>query len=97
MASIVFIAEANEMIGHQVSAVGCCGIHDGVLIKGILNRLENGDAIVMVDHGARRNVLPCLVNKNTLKLANGKCKNCNNIVSNAEAFNETCFGCGKKL
>ena len=73
MASIVFIAEAHAMIGHKVKAVGCCGITDGVTIVGILERLENGDAIVLIDHGTRRNILPCLVNKNTLELANGKC------------------------
>lgn len=97
MASIVFIAEANAMIGHKVKAVGCCGMYNGITIVGILNRLENGDAIVMVDHGTRRNVLPCLVNKNTLELANGKCGNCEKVVSDSEAFNQTCFGCGKKV
>lgn len=97
MASIVFIAEAHAMIGHQVTAVGCCGIYDGVKIVGILERLKNGDAIVMIDHGSRRNVLPCLVNKNTLELKNGKCGSCDSVVSDAEAFNQVCFGCGKKV
>ena len=96
MASIVFISEANAMIGHKVKAIGCCGIYDGVSVVGILTRLENGDAIVMVDYGSRRNVLPCLVNKNTLELANGSCSNCENPISDAEAFNQVCFKCGKK-
>lgn len=97
MASIVFTEEANKKIGHKVKAVGCCGIYDGVTIFGILEKLQNGDAIVLVDHGVRRNVLPCLVNKNTLELVNGKCSNCEKVVSDSEAFNQVCFGCGNKV
>jgi hypothetical protein len=97
MAKIVTIAEVNEMIGHQVKAIGSCGIYDGVLVRGILKKLENNDVIVMLDHGSRRNVLPCSVNQNTLELVNGRCGNCNDIVSDAEAFNQTCLCCGKKL
>ena len=93
---IVTIAEATKMIGHKVKAVGCCGMTDGVAITGILEKIENGDAIVLVDHGDRKAILPCLVNKNTLELANGSCKHCENTISDAEAFNEVCFDCGKK-
>ena len=36
MAKIVLIAEANAMISELVSAVGTCGIGDGVTVSGIL-------------------------------------------------------------
>jgi hypothetical protein len=65
---MVFLDEVNKMIGHQVSAIGCCGIHNGVLIKGILSKFENGEAIVLIDRGEGKFSLPCLVNENTLKL-----------------------------
>jgi hypothetical protein len=92
----VRIEEAKAMIGKRVRAVGCCGITDGVTITGTLDRLENGDAIVKITHGKRVDVLPCLVNRNTLELANGSCQHCDNALSDAEAFNKQCFECGKK-
>jgi hypothetical protein len=93
----VTIAEAKAMIGKEVRAEGCCGIADGKTIFGILDRLENGDAIVKISHGSRVHVLPCLANRNTLELKNGSCDSCDNAISDAEAFNQVCFGCGKKV
>jgi len=92
----VTIAEATVMIGERVRAVGCCGMTDGVTIVGTLDGLENGDAIVKITHGDKVDILPCLVNRNTLELVNGSCQHCNNTISDAEQFNEVCFECGKK-
>jgi len=94
---LVTIEQAKKMIGKKVKALGVCGITDGVIVVGILDRLEGGDAIVKISHGSKEYSLPCLVNKNTLKLANGSCDNCDNAISDAEAFNQICFGCGKKV
>ena len=93
----VTIEEAKGMIGKLVRAEGCCGMTDGVTIVGILDRLENGDVIVNITHGKREYVLPCLANRNTLELKNGSCDNCDNSISDAEAFNQVCFECGKKV
>jgi len=92
----VTIAEAKSMIGQRVRAVGCCGMTSGKTIFGTLDSLENGDAIVRITHGDNVDVLPCLVNRNTLELKNGSCQHCDNAISDAEAFNEQCFECGKK-
>jgi len=94
--ALVTIEEAKAMIGKKVKAEGVCGITNGVIVTGILDRLENGDAIVNITHGKKVNSLPCLVNKNTLELANGSCDHCDNAISDAEAFNDVCFQCGKK-
>lgn len=94
---MITIAEATKMIGHKVKAVGVCGITEGVTIVGILNRIENGDAVVKISHGDKGYVLPCLANKNTLELVNGSCEHCDNVITDAEAFNQVCFGCGKKV
>jgi len=97
MSRHVTIAEATAMIGKEVRAEGCCGITDGVTIFGILDKLENGDAIVKISHGNRTHVLPCLANRNTLELKNGSCDSCGNVICDSQAFNEVCFGCGKKV
>jgi hypothetical protein len=96
MNKYVTIEEAKAMIGKEVRAEGCCGITDGVTIFGILDRIENGDAIVKISQGDRKHVLPCLAIRNTLELKNGSCQHCDNTISDAEAFNEQCFECGKK-
>lgn len=91
------IAEVKEMMGKKVKAVGVCGITEGVTVTGILESLEHGDVIVRIPYGSKGNTIPCLANKNTLELANGSCDNCDNAISDAEAFNQVCFGCGKKV
>ena len=94
----ITIEEAKSMIGKRVKAVGCCGVTDGVNIKGTLHSIEsNGDAIVKITRGSRIDFLPCLVDRNSLELENGSCDNCGNAISNAEAFNQVCFGCGNKV
>jgi hypothetical protein len=94
---LVTIEEAKSMIGKKVKALGVCGITEGVTIVGILDRLEHGDAIVKISHGKKEYSLPCLANKNTLELVNGSCGHCDNALSDAEAFNQVCFECGKKV
>jgi hypothetical protein len=91
MTRLITIEQATSMIGHKVRALGVCGIGEGVTVVGILEKLEHGDAIVLV------NRMPFLVNKNTLELVNGRCQNCENVISDAEAFNQVCFECGKKV
>ena len=93
----VTITEAEAMIGKRVKAVGCCGITDGVNIVGTLDRMDNGDVIVKITYGSRVDILPCLAIRNTLELANGSCDNCDNAISDSEAFNQICFECGKKV
>jgi len=94
---IVTIAEAKSMIGKLVKAEGTCGIKDGVTVFGILDRIEDGGAIVNITYGSREYSLPCLVDKNSLELKNGSCDNCGNVICDSQAFNQVCFGCGKKV
>lgn len=91
------IESVKGMIGKRVKAVGVCGITDGVTVTGVLESIQNGDVIVRIPQGSKGNTIPCLANKNTLELINGSCDNCDSAVSDAEAFNQICFNCGKKV
>jgi hypothetical protein len=86
------LEQLKSMIGKEVKAIGCCGIYDEHIVFGVLERFEFGGAIINLSNGQ-----PCLVNKYTLELKNGSCENCNNTLSDSEAFNQTCFECGKKV
>jgi len=92
------IEEAESMIGERVKALGVCGQKDGITVIGTLKEIQPcGDAIVEIEYGKKNFPMKCLVNRFTLELVNGRCKNCNNTISDAEAFNQVCFGCGKKV
>jgi len=65
MAKIVLMKDANAMIGSLVSAVGTCGIGDGVTVNGILTQVSPMP-IVMVLKG-KGHSQPYAVNKNTLE------------------------------
>lgn len=62
MARMLLVAEIEEMLGKNVSAVGCCGMKDGVKVVGVFESYESGNAIVKVGE------LPVLVNEHTIKL-----------------------------
>lgn len=61
---IVTIEKAKEMIGELVSAVGTCGIGDGVEVQGLLTQVS--PCVVMVLKG-KGGAIPHAVAKNTLK------------------------------
>ena len=93
----ISIKDAEKMIGKRVQAVGTCGMKKDVTVFGILEEVENSDTIVQIPFGSKGHTIPCSVNINTLKLVNGTCDNCSSVISDAEAFNQVCFGCGKKV
>ena len=66
----VTIENAKAMIGQVVTATGCCGMKDGIEVEGVLEEIQPcGDAIVRIHQGKKGRTLPCLANRNTLKLS----------------------------
>lgn len=59
--------DQQRMIGMKVTAIGCCGMKDGVEVEGILEKIDNMGAIVRIKYGNISN-MPCLVNGATLRL-----------------------------
>ena len=97
MSKIVFMEEARAMVGERVKAVGTCGEKKDIIVTGVLEKVDSSDTIVQIAFGSKGHTMPCSVNKNTLELVNGRCDSCNNTITDAEAFNQVCFGCGKKV
>jgi len=61
------LAEQKALIGKRVTAVGCCGTKDGIGVEGILHKVDNFGAVVLISHGTRIDVMPALVNGGTIR------------------------------
>jgi len=62
------LQDQKAMIGKKVTAIGCCGMMDGVEVEGILDRIEPIGAIVNITYGKKNRTMPALVNGATLRL-----------------------------
>ena len=59
--------ERQKMLGKKVTAIGCCGMKDGVKVDGVLSQLSPY-ALVQVEQ-SNGHFMPCEVNEHTLELS----------------------------
>ncbi len=62
----ISLEEQTKMIGHVVTAVGCCGIKNDIEVEGVLTQVSPY-AIVEIKC-FKHSKLPCMVKNQTLKL-----------------------------
>jgi len=82
------LQDQHDMIGKRVTAVGCCGTKDGIEIEGILHKVDQHGAVVLISFGKRVDCMPALVNGGTLRLKMETTHSFNDEQKMNELFND---------